>query len=76
MHQMDDDERKIAKAVVDDLLEGDEDIRVPEFSGAKLIVNRTGYSPADENTLRARLMINAAILDTYDIEIVVKRRRT
>lgn len=76
MHHMDQDERRIAKALIADLQDGDDDISVDELS-AKLTLHRTGFSAADENTLRAPLVTGrngALLLNTYDIEIVVRRK--
>lgn len=74
---MDQDERQIARALVNELLTGKDDIVVRETM-TTLTLHRTGFSAADENTLRGRTVVGkhgAVEIDAYDIEIVVKRRR-
>lgn len=74
---MDTEERKIAKLLVDDLLTGEEDLKVPDIA-AKLTLHRTGFAAAGENTLRGRVVTGkhgALLLEEYKVEIIVRRRK-
>lgn len=77
MHRMDSDELMVAKAIVNDVLEGDDDIVVSELSGAKMTVHRK--PPPHEHMFRARVVVGkhgAVEIDSYDVEIIVRRRAT